>query len=222
MKSKKVFLTILILIAVAVSVFFIYNYYSQSYVASVNGEKVSVGEFRLMLDTVGPRTEKNWGKGPNDLVAGKKVRDYEKEFALESIINYKVSAQKAKERGIVLTQQEIASVNQGIDNLISQNPKAKENLKNLGLSVGEFKEISAEIKLASKLKDQIYTQKNSKVSITDQEARDYYDKHVYQYSESFDMIKDKVKLDAEYNRTLDEWKKQSIINRNDSVYNSIK
>jgi hypothetical protein len=182
---------------------------------------VSVGEFRLMFDTVGPRMENIQGKKPTDIVGGKKFKDFEKEAALNSILNYKIGAQKAKERGIHLTDDEINKINSEIDNMISQNPKAVENLKRIGLGTRQFKKITVEIRLAAKLKENVYDEMKSKLTISDSEAKIFYDKNEEQYTEDFDKIKEKVKFDAEYSKILDGWKKQSIIEKNDKVYNSI-
>lgn len=221
MKNKKVLLIILILVVTILTGLLIYRFYSQSYVASVNGEKVSIGEFRLMLDTVGPKMESVQGKKPTDIVGGKQFKDFEKQAALNSIINYKIGAQKAEERGIYLTNYQINKINSEINNMVSQNPKASENLKKIGLSKSEFKKATAEIRLAAKLKEKVYNEINSKLTVTDSESKDFYDKNEEQYNESFDQIKEKVRFDAEYNKILDGWKKQSTIERNDSVYNEI-
>lgn len=232
MKNNRVLLTILILAVVAaISIaimaltrldgFSLYDIFDYRYVATVKGEKVSVGEFKLMLDTVGPRMEKVQGKKPTDIVGGKKFKDFEKEAALNSIINYKIGAQKAKERGIYLTNDEINKINSEIDNMISQNPKAKENLKRIDLSKNEFKKVTAQIRLAAKLKEKVYDEVKSKLTVSDSDAKVFYDKNEEQYTEDFNLIKEKVRFDVEYNKILDGWKKQSTIEKNDSVYNSI-
>lgn len=190
MGRLKSILLILIIVILAVASFFAYKVYSKSYVATVNGEKISTGEFKLMVDTVKSQmqSKEKTLKDFNTIIDGKRAIDLAKERALESIVNYKIENQKAIEQNVVLTEQEKATANNDV-NKMSSNLKAMEKLKGSGLSLEDFKEINIQFNTANKLKEKTYGEIQSNLKTTEQEAKSYFDNNKDLYTTDQEIVR---------------------------------
>lgn len=193
MNYKKGIVFAAILALIVIIGFLVYNYEASSdnYIISINGEKVNVGEFKFMLETVRARMEQQGLTNFDTIVDGKKASDLAKERALESIVNYKTGAQQARVRNIALTEQEIKKINDDIDKVIAQNPKVMESLKSAGLSVDDFKRMNMEFSLSQKLKTQEIEGIKKNITIIDEELKDYYNKNKDQFTFNQEMVRAK-------------------------------
>lgn len=193
MKNKKIIIIVGLVILVAISGLLAYRYKlnNQDYIVSINGEKVCVGEFKFMLDSVRAQMEQKGLSNFDTIIDGKKASEFAKDRALQSIIKYKIEAQQAKEQGVALEQDEIKKINDEVDRICSENSKLVESLNKSGLSIDDLKRINIEFSTADVFKEQILKQINANVTISDEEAKDYYEKNKELYYAREEMVRAK-------------------------------
>lgn len=182
MKNKKliIIIGILIVLGIIAAVLVYYKTSAKDYVISVNNDKISTSEFKFNLEGFKVRM-----KTLNDLEYLGTASNIAKEWTAEYVINYTLGYQKAKEKGVSLTLQEINAINNNVQKIFSQPSEDLDLIKNSGLNMEEFKEIYIKINTAKKLKYSIINEIKNNITINDQEAKDYYEKNKdnYIYSE---------------------------------------
>lgn len=194
MKSRYIIIIIAIIgVCLATGLlFYKYGFHNNNYVLSVNDERVGTGEFRFILDGVKERMSVKYGISDfNNYVGSKKALELAKERASESVVSYTIESQKAKEKGIALSESEITFIQDKVDLIFSQNSKDLELITKAGLSKEGFKRLYIKLTTANKLKNQILNEISSNITISDQEAKTYFDKNKEQYSYEQEMVRAK-------------------------------
>lgn len=190
MKYKKSILLGIILIVIVSLSFFAFRYFAnnRNYVVSVNGEKTSIGEYKLVLSGMKQRLsdllEQQSGQKITDfnkVLGDKKAIDIAKEQTLESIVNYKIFSQEAKKVGVQLTADEIKQIDSKISQVILQDAKLAEGIKNGEFTANDIKTFNVELSTANKFKEKIYNDIANTIIATEQEITDYYNNNLSQY-----------------------------------------
>lgn len=102
------------------------------------------------------------------------IKEAEKR-ALEALVEMKLQEQRAKARGIFVSEKDIDSA---VEDVIKRNNFSEEDLKAIlkqqGVSFDEYRERLREQILVSRV---INVEIRSKILVTDEEIKEYYDKH---------------------------------------------
>lgn len=178
--NKKLIIILSVIIALVIATFgYMYlNKNKSKNVVSINGENISQEEFKFFLDNIKVAMKNEGITDLNKEIDGVKQIDVAKERALESIVGYKLGVQEAKKANVQLTEEENAQNQKDIKEILKSNPSINESLKNSGLSLKEFERINMEFMLANK----IVKQSIKDTEITDQQAKDYYEKNIDKFT----------------------------------------
>ncbi len=193
MRYKKVIIIILSLILISLIGFFGFNaIYNKEYVMAINGEKVSTGEYKFILEGIKDKIKVTYGlKDFNTIIDGKKASELAKERASESIINFTIEYQKARETGISLSQEELTSINNNIQSIFSQSTEDVVMIKNAGLNAETFEQLYIKFNTANKYKQKMLTDISKNITISEDEAKNYYTKNIEQYTYDKEMVRAK-------------------------------
>lgn len=148
--------------------------------AKINGEMVSVGEYKYYLESIkqqmvqeaGATDEKTFWEGEID---GKKASDAAKDRAMEEMLRVEIACSKAKEKGL--------SVDSATENQINTLVKSKDKQtkaqvdgikKSTGLSEQGLKTLLIKTSLASKYAQDVQSNEPDKLAVTDEEANAKY------------------------------------------------
>lgn len=126
---------------------------SKSYVAKVNGEKITVDEYNDFLVSV--QVDKQITEGKNDIwnkknQEGKSYAAEAKENALEMVVYQKVQLQKAKEKNLKLAKEDEAEVQKKYDGYLKEYPNFQ---KKYGWSKETLLKFLKDITLITKLEE---------------------------------------------------------------------
>jgi foldase protein PrsA len=120
---------VVLALAIGFGVFFLNN--SSDYVAKVDGEKITVAEYKFFLANVKSSIEQAVGLSSSDASSVDKfwkgklgtmnAEDYAKDQALGKVQEFKIELIKAKDEGVKLDQSDISSVDSYIDTIIKNN-----------------------------------------------------------------------------------------------------
>lgn len=144
-------------------------------IATVDGNKITRGEFQLQVQGVlaqkEAQTQVEEGQNFLDMeVDGKKMTDIIKEEALEQLVEQKVAANEAKKEGMSLSDEDKQSIDDSKSSMI-KNMGGKEEyekvLKSYGLTEKTYDALIEENTLYS----QFYNQKIEEMTVTDEEAQ---------------------------------------------------
>lgn len=181
-------LLLLIVIIIAAG---IYYYQSTNYVATVGEQKISQPEYTFYLKNVQSQLLAQAGENVDPAtfwstnVNGEPAIEWAKRNALEIARETKVQLIKAKQAGIKLDKADLTKVEDVIKYYTSQYEGKKsseietEFKASSGVTVGEFREVLKEAKLAEKFKQN----EMKDVKITDAEIRAYYDKNTDKFKD---------------------------------------
>ncbi len=184
MKMKKMMALICALMMI-VTVFAGCSGESTQEVLSVNGEKVTMGEFNFYLESMKEMIayesnldivdENSWSTIEID---NKKAIDVAKEKAVDDVVSVMVQVQKAKKDGIVLTDSDKLEIGKQKNTLIQQfggQSAFDEQLKKWKISSNTFDQIMQNYMYASKLQAK-YVEEDADINnITDEEIQAKYD-----------------------------------------------
>ncbi len=146
-----------------------------SAIATVDGNKITSGEFQLQVQGVlaqkEAQTQVEEGQNFLDMeVDGKKMTDIIKEESLEQLVEQKVAANEAKKEGMSLTDEEKKSIDDSKSSMI-KNMGGKDAyekvLKSYGLTEKTYDALIEENSIYSKF----YNQKMEEMTVTDEEAK---------------------------------------------------
>lgn len=162
-----------------------------SEVMTVNGAKVTGGEYRfylgVMKEMIAVELSKNsadevdW---ENDEVESKKAIEVAKQRAYDDIVKIKVAAAEAKSRGLVVSSDEKSSVSSSILSYFGTADK-EQVLKDCELSDEAFSSMVEDLALSQKLQEDIATENEASLSeISADEVRAKYDSLLEQYAAS--------------------------------------
>ncbi len=199
-KVKKTSKGLIIGIAVAVViviigiVLFILKPWSAGYVASIDNQKITTQEYTVFskfnmsqfLSNIQNNTttadKYDWSQKVN----GETAKDQVKKSTLDNIQEFKIQLAKAKEAGITLTDEEKKKSDETIDSSLgTSGNKADAEAAfetQYGVSLSEYKEIYRNLVLTQKYFNSERTK--SKVSVTEDEIKKYYDDN----KTSFDKV----------------------------------
>lgn len=184
MKYKKtiiIILLVLVVAAIGLAGYIAIN--NKDYVVSINGENVSAGEYKFMLESIKDKIMADYGLSDfNTIIDGRKASDVAKDRALESITNFTIEYQNAKKKNINLSTQELTAINTGIKNIFSQNTEDAIKIKNAGLNENQFKKVYVKFDTAKKYRQQMLSDIQKNITITDEAAKEYYTKNIEDYT----------------------------------------
>ncbi len=194
-------LVVAAVLVIAAVILFILQPWSSS-VATVDNLKITSYEYKFfskfnmnqfLLSVDSNNTDKyDW----NTKKGTETAKDSVKKSTLEQIQELKIQIIKAKEAGLKLETEDLKSVDEAIDQLISQygsRNAAEEAVKSgYGVTLSEYKEIYKSFTLAQKY--QAYVIKD--VKVTDDEIKKYYDENKSEF--------DKVTVTHILMKTVDE------------------
>ncbi len=163
-------------------------------VITINGEAVTTGEFNFMLDTVKTQIAVEMGFDVNDEEAwktvevdNKKVINVAKDKTIDEIVTIWVEAQKAKEEGITLTDEEVAYAESGFTSYFEQvygTASIDDKLKEWQVTEEAVKEIFKKTTIAMKLENKFVTEDPELTNITEEEIQAEYENAKNEYFSS--------------------------------------
>ena len=161
-------------------------------VASVNGEKITVGEYEFLLRGTKAQMEQEANLDNVESlwemeIEGKNAIDVAKEKALEEAVINKIELQKAKEMGISLTADDKENIRQQKSSYMQAYGGRNEYLKELsrmGLNDNSFTKVLEGLYLTEKLYDKV-TADDEVYNVTEEEKTKYYEdnKEEFKYPE---------------------------------------
>jgi foldase protein PrsA len=180
MNLKKVFIFTAILVLIFAVGFTGYKLLNKKdYIVMINGEKASSKEFKFMLFSIKTKMEETGLKNFDTIIDGKKASEFAKDKAFESIVNYELELQKAKEKGIKLSDSEIKDINSEAENIVAQNVTLKEGLDSAGMNIEDFKKMNVNFSIIDKLRQQILNEV----------YKDYYNTYKAKYVAQDEMLR---------------------------------
>lgn len=150
-------------------------------VASVNGQDITKGDVEERLAPQLTQISQMYGK--DIFTKQPDLMNQLKERTLESMVQEQVIVQKAKELKIAFDENELAKdVNSKYQDQLKQaggDAKFSATLKSAGYTVDQYKEVLRTQVIEQKMYD--YVTKDA--SVTDQDINNYYQQHLYDYTE---------------------------------------
>lgn len=186
-------------------------------VAVVNGEDISKEKFETQIDQIKLIYQQQQGI---DLEAeeNKELFKEIKEQVLNEMIDQLVFLQKAKEKGIKISSQEVQKEIDLIKQQLGSDENFNEALKANNITLEELKEeMEKQLRIEKYLRQEI---SEEKIKVTDQEIKDYYNGYKEQVPEpeGFEELKESIediirqqKIETERNELLERLKSQSEI-----------
>lgn len=154
--------------------------------ASINGEKITSGEFKFYLENMKElliqqlgleiSSESDWSTVE---IENRKAIDVAKEKALDDAVGIMIQVQRAKEAGITLTEDDKAAVRKQKSSLIQQyggESAFNEKLKQWQITSSDFDGILQDYKMASNLKDKLVAEDPNLGEVSENEVQEEYDK----------------------------------------------
>lgn len=183
-KKKRAIISIASLLVLALLVgYFLYSN-ATSYVAIINGEKITEAEYRFFLYSEKRVMEANKSQEEIDALWNSKIDGVDatevvKQNALENAKKYKIQYFKAQELGLFLNDNDYNSIEKSIDTLLGQmtgfdgtRKQAEKSFKEwFGISVKQYRDILEKLQLGYKfgLKEQ-----ENNIKVTEQELKDHF------------------------------------------------
>ena len=170
-------------------------------VASVNGEKITVGEYEFLLRGAKAQMEQDAGseslEGFWDMdIEGKNAVDVAKEKALEEAVINKIELQKAKEMDISLSSEDKTYITQQKRQYITTWGGRDEylaELRRMGLNDNGFTQLLEGLFLTEKLYNEV-TADDEIYGVTDEEKRNYYDENMEDFKMPAEQVQAKLIL----------------------------
>jgi len=187
LKNKLVYIgiAVVLIIALAIGLGVYINSNSTKYVAKVDGQKITVAEYKFFLAGIKDNFEQQYNVTTSDAATKKQLWETKigtdtaeglaKNSALESAQEFKIQLMKAKDSGIKLDQSDKNSVDTYINKIIQTNngkAQAATQVKAVyGLTLDELKGVYQEMQIV----DKFMAQEKAKIKPTDAEMKNYYD-----------------------------------------------
>lgn len=183
--SKKLIIGIaaaVVIIGIGIVAWILYSS-SMSYVAKVNSQKITKQEYMVFskfnmsqfLTSVAKSTTTADKYDWSTKINGETAKDQVKKSTLDSIQEIKIQLLKAKEAGITLSADDLKSVDDVINQRITDSGSRTEAEKAVqgayGVSLSEYKEVYKDLVLSQKY---ISTERN-KITVSDDEVKKYFD-----------------------------------------------
>jgi len=184
LKKKRAIISIASLLVLALLVAYFAYSNATSYVAIINGERITEAEYRFFLysekrvmemDKTQEEIDALW----NSKIDGVDATEVVKQNALENAKKYKIQYFKAKEQGLFLNDNDYKSIEDSINVLLGQmsgfegtRKQAEKSFKEwFGISVKEYRNIVEKLHLGYKfaLKEQ-----ENNIKVTEQELKDHF------------------------------------------------
>lgn len=165
-------------------------------VATVNGNKITVAEYKKTLDLNKQATESMYGKDiwETEMEKGVKYKDFFKDSVMDQMINTQIIFDQAKKENLVPSKEEVDKQFKEFEKSIKENKAYKDNMKKMGITNEDIKK-EQEVGLAI----QNYQNNFKKVTkISDEEIKKYYEDNKKEFYE------DKVKASHILISTVDE------------------
>lgn len=211
------------------------NEKNDKYVAVINGEKISIGEFKVYLVEMQANFEQTGGADIWDTdFEGKTAEEVAKEGTLNSIIYIKVSAQRAREIGLKLTQEEMEQAKQKANAYI--NDMDKKDFERLEITDKQLIQMMEENALFNK----IYLETTKGFELSEKDFEDFFelqkaewmkqreseeqkvtDKEIEQYKEMVREYYKTLKQSDIFDQEYEKWQSSAIIEKNESVWAEI-
>ncbi|MDF2987388.1 MAG: parvulin-like peptidyl-prolyl isomerase [Eubacterium sp.] len=172
-------------IIITAVILFVFQPWSAGYVATVDNQKITKQEYTFFskfnmtqfLSSIPNNTKTVDQYDWKTKVGTETAKDQVKKSTLENLQEIKIQIVKAKEAGIKLTSEDLKNIDDVINNQITQSGSrnaAEAAIKSqYGVSLSEYKEVYKDFALAQKYQ----TQENSKITVTDDEVKKYYDEN---------------------------------------------
>ncbi len=203
---------------------------STSSVADINGMKVSKAEYTYYLEAAKQQFLQENGKQPTDTIdwenttvntTGETAAETVRKLALEMIQETKIQLSQAEAAGIKMEKADEEEVDAFIDYLSQQYGSKSEADKQIkaayGITLNDFKDIYAQRYLANKyLKAEL-----EKVTISDDDAKKYYDENKANY-DKVTVVHVLIKTVDDNNQPLSEGKKKEAKAKADDILLKVK
>lgn len=184
-KSKGVIIGVsaaLVIIAAAV-VLFIFKPWSAGYVATVDKQKITEQEYKVIskvnmqqflasagVDVNTAMDSYDWNQQKN----GEAIKEQIQKDTLDQLQENKIMLIKAEEAGIKLSKEDLANIDTTITSQYGSEEAAKASIESTyGVSLEQFKEFYKGLVLQQNYFSS--EQANSKLAVTDEEVKNYYD-----------------------------------------------
>jgi foldase protein PrsA len=191
---QKIIITVSILLVVAI-VYYLVD--SGSYVASVNGHRISKAEYQFFLSQQQSSTEQENAIGEKsdaekkafwlNTVDGQNPWEKAKSSALDSSKDYMIQLIKAQERGLKVNSEIKSEVSSFMESTKSQlgitTDKQFATYVNsvFKITPNQFRDVSEKLMLIDKFKQAYLSDNYKPAEITDEDVRKYYDKDPKQF-----------------------------------------
>lgn len=159
----------------------------KEYVATIDGDKVSVQEFNIYLYEVQKNYESLGGKDIWDTdFDGKTAQEAAKEAALNSIAQIKITAKQAKQMNIVLSKEEKEQALKDAQDSI--NAMDAQNLKKIAINQKEL----ADIMQQKALRNKVFSEVTKNFELSEKDFELYYLDYIEQHRQEL------LSLDVQY------------------------
>lgn len=169
-------------IAVAV-VLFIFKPWSAWYVATVDNQKITVQDYKIIsrinmqqflmsagVDSKTTLEEYDWNQQKN----GQAIKEQIQKETLDQLQENKIMIAKAEEAGVKLSKEDLAQIETTITSQYGSEVAAKESIESTyGVTYNQFKKFYEGLILQNNYYGS--EEANSKIAVTDEEVKEYYD-----------------------------------------------
>ncbi|MDQ2086523.1 SurA N-terminal domain-containing protein [Herbivorax sp. ANBcel31] len=193
MKKKRAIISIAALLVVAaLLVGYIAYSNATSYVAEIDGEKITEEEYRFFLYNEKREMENREGAAGktqeeiealwNSKIDGVDATEVLKQNALENVKKYKIQLFKAEEQGLFLNDNDYNNIENSIESLLGQisdfegsRREAERSFREeFGVTVDQYREIAENLNLGFKFARR---EQEENMSATQEELREHYDEN---------------------------------------------
>ena len=169
---------------------------NEDVVATVNGQDITVEDFKLMLDSNKNYVESNSASNiwENEVEKGVKFKDTFKDTVLNGMIDIEAVCEQAKKEKLVPTTDEVNKAFNNLKKNIDSDEEYEKKLEDLGISDKCIKNQVEKTLIIQKYAENF----DKNVKITDEEMKKYYEEHKKDY------YKDEVKASHILISTVDD------------------
>ncbi len=196
LKNRLIYIIVaaIAVIAIAAGVLVYYNS-SNSYVATVAGEKITKEEYTFFLSSVKQQMEATTpdaSSDPNKIwttkIDGKDAKDVAKDRALDDAKEFKIQLIQAKNSKVTLEKADMDKINTQMDQLVNaQGGKTKVEAdiqKTFGISLDQYKAVYKDYVLI----DKYMQQQEKEIQPSDEDTKKYYNDNMEKAGEITTVI----------------------------------
>lgn len=160
-------------------------------IVSINGQEVSVEEFRIIFNAFKLSMEQQGITDMNTLIEGKKAVELAKDRALQALVQYKLESQNSRQKSIALSDEEVKRINDEVNTVSTNNPIIQGELNNNEYTLEDLRSVYIELNIANKFRNTTFIDLMSKINPTDKEVLSYYNtnKELYKAEEETVRVK---------------------------------